>query len=174
MFSKKADVPCMVCNPADAKPGEYCEQHHEELHRLDHKFEVLFRMQRSFRGKDYEIYEVFLQGECDPCGRIIVAETDPENLVLTVMISEDLDLNASIKEYDALKTPKTFRDKLRERIERDIIHSWYGSASACIEVFSILDRQPEHWDVTVEESEIGEDEESTEPNPQDGGKHSIH
>jgi hypothetical protein len=174
MSRKNADVPCVVCNPAGAQPGDYCERHYEELHRLDHKFEVLFRLQRTFRGKDYEIYDVFLQGECDPSGRIIVAETDPENLVLTVMISEDLDLNAHVKEYDALKIEKTLRDKLRERIERDVIRSWYGNASACIEVFSILDRQPEHWDISAGEPDSGDEEEVTDPHPKDGGKHSIH
>jgi len=174
MSPKKADVPCVVCNPAGAQSGDYCERHYDELHRLDHRFEILFRLQRTFRGKDYEIYDLFLQGECDSSGRIIVAETDPENLVLTVMISEDLDLNARIKEYDALRIEKTVRDKLRERIERDIIHSWYGNASACIEVFSIVDRPPEHWDITAVEQDAGEEEEGTEPHPQDGGKHSIH
>ena len=174
MSAKKVDVPCVVCNPAGAQPGDYCEKHYDELHLLDHRFEILFRLQRMFRGRDYEIYDVFLQGECDPCGRVIVAEIDPENLSLTVMVSEDLDLNVRIKEYDVLKTEKTFRDKLKERIERDIIHSWYGNVSACIEVFSILDRRPEHWDIASMGSDTGEEEEAPEPNPQDGGKHLIH
>jgi hypothetical protein len=149
MSPKKPEVPCMVCNSAGAQPGDYCERHHEELHRLDHQYEILFRLQRSSRGKDHEIYNIFLQGDCDPCGRIMVAETDPESLMLTVLISGDLDLNARIKDYDALKTQRTYRDKLRERIEHDIIHSWYGNASACVDVFSILDRRPEHWDITI-------------------------
>jgi hypothetical protein len=174
MSPKKAEVPCVVCNSAGAQPGDYCERHLEEVHRLDHSFEHLFRLQRTFRGRDYEIYDVFLQGECGASGRIIVAETDPENLVLTVMVSEELDLNARIKEYDALKIEKTFRDKLRERIERDIIRSWYGNASACIEVFSILDRQPEHWDISAGEPDPGEEEEMGEPHPHDGNKHSVH
>jgi hypothetical protein len=171
---KKNATPCVICNATGAQPGDYCEKHQEELHRLDHQYETLFRLQRSSRGKDHEVYNVYLRGDCDPCGRIMVAETDPESLMLTVLISGNLDLNSSISDYEALKAPCTYADKLRERIENDIIRSWHGNPSACVDVFSILDRQPEHWDVVAQERSAEEDEEALEPHPPSGKKHSIH
>jgi hypothetical protein len=127
MKSKKAEVPCLVCNPAEAKPGQYCDLHREKLHRLDHQYETLFRIQRISRGKDHEAYNLFLQGDCDPCGRILVTETDPENLCITILISSDLDLDANIPEYSSLKIERNFGDQLRDRVRQEIIHSWYGA-----------------------------------------------
>lgn len=170
MKSKKAEVPCIVCNPAEAQPGQYCDLHREKLHRLDHQYETLFRLQRIARGKDHEAYNLFLQGDCDPCGRVLVTETDPENLGITILISSDLDLDAGIAEYSSLKMERNFGDQLRERIRQEIVHSWYGNARACVEIYRTSLDQPRHWDV---ESRIEPCEEGDE-SPADEVKHSIH
>ena len=175
MAAKKADAPCVVCNPDNADPGEYCEQHHEELHRLDHQYETLYRLQRVSRGRGHESYYLFLQGDCDPSGRILVNETDPDNLAITVLITSDLNLDSRISDYDALKIERTYGDHLRDRIRQDIIHSWYGNARACVEVFRLAAEPPLHWDVEPRgESNNEEDEEGSPPRPPLGGKHSVH
>ena len=172
MTKKNQGLPCVVCNPDDAEPGEYCDSHRDELHRLDHQFQSLFRLQRTSRGKDHESYNLYLRGECTPCGRILVTESDPEHLAITVLLSGDLNLNSTIAKYDNLKIPKTYGDQLRERIELEIIHSWYGNARACVDIFRTTAEQPEHWD--VEQRGEGAEEDSSEPDLPQGGKHSVH
>jgi hypothetical protein len=172
MAARKSDAPCVVCNPGDADPGEYCERHGEELHRLDHQYETLFRLQRVSRGRGHESYHVFLQGDCDPSGRVLVNETDPDNLAITVLLTSDLNLEARISGYEILKIERTYADQLRDRIQQDIIHSWYGNARACVEVFRITAEPPLHWDVESR-GESSEEEEGTRPHPS-GGKHSVH
>ena len=172
--AKKLESPCVVCNPDEAQPGEYCQQHSDQLHRLDHQYETLFRLQRTSRGKDHETYNLFLQGDCDPCGRILVSETDPENLFITILISRDLNLDTIIADYNALKVEKTFADQLRERIRQEIIHSWYGNARACVEIFRTTADQPQHWDIDPRVEHAMEEEEGDEPQPPRGGKHSVH
>ncbi len=173
MSTKKANEPCMICSPGDAEPGEYCAEHHEELHRLDHQFETLFRLQRVSRGRGHESYHVFLQGDCDPSGRIFVNETDPDNLSITVLVSRDLNLDARLSGYEALKIERTYGDHLRDRIRQDIVHSWYGNARACIEVFRITTDLPLHWDVESR-GETEEEEESPDSHKVQGSKHSVH
>ena len=170
-------LPCIVCNPEEAVTGDYCEAHRTELHRLDHQYETLFRLQRTSRGKDHETYDLFLQGDCDPCGRVMVTETDPENLALTVLIANDLTLDARIVDYDTLKIEKTYGDQLRDRIQHEIIHSWYGNARACVDIFFTTFSNPQHWDVAPREDqsdEGDEDEEGSPPHGPHGGKHSVH
>jgi hypothetical protein len=101
-MAKGAKSPCVVCNPSLAEPGEYCEKHREELHQLDHRYETIFRLQRVSRGRGHEAFELFLQGECDPCGRIVVTETDPENLAITILLTAELDLESRIQDYATL------------------------------------------------------------------------
>ncbi len=173
MTAKKAEVPCVVCNPIDAEPGEYCERHSEELHRLDHQYEVLFRLQRVSRGRGHECYHIFLQGDCEPSGRVLVNETDPDNLAVTVLVSADLNLDARISGYEALKMERTYADQLQDRIRQDVVHSWYGNARACIEVFRINANPPLHWDVEPR-GDSSEDEETPDPHPALGSKHSVH
>ncbi len=173
MTLKKAEVPCLACNPAGAEPGEYCERHSEELHRLDHRNEVLFRLQRVSRGRGHESYHIFLQGDCDPSGRVLVTETDPDNLAITVLISHDLNLDARISGYEALKIDRTYGDQLRDRIRQDVIYSWYGNARACVEVFRIGAEAPLHWDVESR-GENDDEEEGPNPHPTQGEKHSVH
>jgi hypothetical protein len=164
-----------VCNPDEARPGEYCHTHSEQLQRLDRHYETLFRVQRTSRGKDHETYNLFLRGDGDPCGRVLVTETDPENLFITVLISASINLAASIAGYDALKIERTFGDQLRDRIRQEIIYSWYGSARACIEVFQTTDDPPLHWDVDPTLDHLAaEEEENPEPQSPQGGKHSVH
>jgi hypothetical protein len=170
MARKKEPLPCVVCNPEDANPGEYCETHSEQLHRLDHQYENLFRLQRISRGKDHEAYEVFLPGSCDPCGRVIVHETDPELLAVTVLVSGDLNLETPIEEYVALGIPQTYGDQLRNRIE-DVVHSWYGNSRACIDIYRTPANQPLHWDIAPRSEQ--DDQEPGESRSQ-GGKHSVH
>ena len=172
MASKKAEVPCAVCNPIEAEPGEYCETHREELHRLDHEYESLFRLQRTCRGRGHETYEIFVQGECDPRGRVLVAETDPENLAVTVLLSDDLNLDSRLAGYDALGIERTFGDHLRTKIQQEIVFSWYGNARACVEVFRITKQPPQHWD--LEPRLEPTDDESLDPHPPTSTKHSIH
>lgn len=174
MAARKAEVPCVVCNPENAEPGEYCERHREELHRLDHQYETLFRLQRVSRGRGHESYHLFLQGDCDPSGRVLVNETDPDNLAITVLITGDLSLDARISGYDALKIERTYGDHLLDRIRQDIIHSWYGNARACVEVFRITAEPALHWDVEPRSEGDDEEEEGPNPHPSPGNKHSIH
>jgi hypothetical protein len=164
-----------VCSPGLAEPGEYCDRHREELHRLDHQYETLFRLQRVSRGRDHETHYVFLQGDCDPSGRVIVSETDPGNLSITVLVNSALALDALISGYEALKITRTYEDQLRDRIEQDIIYSWYGNARACIEVFRITPGAPLHWDVEARGSDAdAEEEEDPGPHPGQGNKHFVH
>jgi hypothetical protein len=177
MARKSADSPCVVCDPDEAQGGEYCEAHRNELHRLDHQYETLFRLQRTSRGKDHETYDVFMQGACDPCGRVLVTETDPENLVLTVLLANDVNLETRLTDYDSLRIEKTYGDQLRERIEAQIIHSWYGNARACVDVFHTTFGSPQHWDVAAREQnedDEEEDEAGSSPHGSQGGKHSVH
>ncbi len=172
MPKKNQGAPCIVCNPGEAEPGDYCDSHRDELHRLDHQFESLFRLQRTSRGKDHESYNLHLRGECNPCGRILVTETDPENLSITVLISGDLNLDARIADYNSLKIEKSYGDQLRDRIQQEIIHSWYGNTRACVDIFHTTAEQPEHWDVGPREETA--EEEGSEPDLPQGGKHSVH
>ncbi len=172
MSVRKGKDPCIVCNPEEAESGDLCGKHREELHRLDHQYEVLFRLVRTSRGRDHEAYNLFLQGACDPCGRILVTETDPENLSITALLSTDLDLDARIAEYAALGVSRTYGDQLRERIQSEIIHSWYGNARACVDIFRTAFDHAMHWDLAGRE-EYGEDETPEIP-PHEGGGHSIH
>jgi hypothetical protein len=168
-------VPCVVCNPDEAQPGEYCKLHGDQLRHLDSQYETLFRIKRTARGKDHETYNFFLQGDSHPCGRILVTETDPENLFVTVLISRDIDLEVGITEYEALKITRTFGDQLRERIRQDIIYSWYGNARACIELFQAALDKAQHWDIEPRlDHAMTVDEEIPEPRPPRGGKNSIH
>jgi hypothetical protein len=169
---RKERPPCLVCNPDDARPGDYCSKHSEELHRLDHQYEGLFRLQRTSRGKDHETYGLYLQGDCEPCARILVTETDPENLSLTVLLSPDLDLDARIADYGRLGIARTYADQIRERIEKEIIHSWYGNARACVDIFRTPLHNPLHWDVPPRE-DYSDEENPDLPSPDEGG-HSVH
>ncbi len=165
---------CIVCNSSGAEPGEYCEKHREELHRLDHRFETFLRLVRTARGKDHETYELFLREQCDPCGRVMVSETDPENLFITILLTSDFSLEEPISEYRTYKIDKSYGALLREKVEKEIIQGWYGNARACVDVFRILAEQPQHWDIDPR-AESGEDaEEGPEPHLPQGGKHSIH
>ena len=172
MAARKVNEPCVVCDPEGAEPGEYCGKHRDELHRLDHQYEALFRLARTSRGKDHETYNIFLQGECDPCGRIIVTETDPENLALTVLLSTNLDLDTRISDYARLGISRTYGDQLRERLQHEVIHSWYGNARACVDIFRTALDNPQHWDVAPRE-EFSEDDNPEAPPHEDGG-HSVH
>jgi hypothetical protein len=174
MTSKKTEVPCLVCNPVEAEPGEYCDRHREELHRLDHEYETLFRLQRISRGRGHESYNLFLQGDCDPSGRILVNETDPDNLAVTVLISADLSLDARLSGYEALKIDRTYADHLRDRIRQDIIHSWYGNARACVEVFRIPADAPLHWDVESRGEASEREEANPDPHAAPQKKHFVH
>ena len=171
--AKIEGLPCVVCNASGAEKGDYCEAHREELHRLDHQYQSLFRLQRTARGKDHESYNLFLHDNCQPCGRVLVTETDPENLAITVLIANDLNLDTVISEYDSLRLRRTYGDLLRDRIQQEIIHSWYGNARACVDLFTTNVDQPQHWDVAPRDEESGE-EEGYEPQAPEGGNSSIH
>lgn len=167
----KKTAACIVCDPDEAEAGQYCEKHRDELHRLDHQYETLFRLQRSSRGKDHESFNIFfMPGDCEPSGRIIVTETDPDNLLVTVVITSDLDLDSRIGDYDRLGIERTYGDQLRERIRIEVVHSWYGSARACVDVFRAASMQPVHWDVEPR----SEQDEEAGPHPPEPGKHSVH
>jgi hypothetical protein len=172
MSAKKVDVPCVVCNPAEAEPDEYCEAHREQLHRLDHQYETLFRFQRTCRGRGHEIYEIFLQGECDPRGRVLVAETDPDNLSITILLADDLDLDTRLTGYSSLGIEKSYGDYLREKLQQEVVYSWYGNARACVDIFRLSNHHPQHWDLEprLEQS----DDDGSDPRPPAGNKHSIH
>jgi hypothetical protein len=172
MPEKKTEVLCVVCNPTEAQPGDYCDLHRDELHRLDHQYETLFRLRRTSRGKDHETYSLFMQGDCESCGRVLVTETDPGNLAITVLISSDLNLDTPIADYNSLMIERTFGDELHDRIEQGIIHSWYGNARACVDVYRTTAEQPIHWDVAPREQ--GAEEETSEAEQPQGGRNSVH
>ena len=170
MKTKRSGAVCVVCNPDEAEPGQYCDAHREELHRLDHQYETLFRLQRSSRGKDHESFNIFfMPGDCEAAGRIIVTETDPDNLLITLVINSDLDLETRISGYESLGIERTYGDQLRERIRLEIVHSWYGSARACIDVFRTTSPEPQHWDIEPRSEQPEEG-----PHPPEPGKHSVH
>ena len=171
---KKSTPPCVVCNPENAQPGEYCQTHLDQLQHLDLQCESLFRFHRVSRGKGHESYNVFLQAEIDPCGKVLVTETDMENLLITVLISEGINLGATIPEYDFFKIVRTFGDQLQLRIRQEIVHSWYGNARACIEVFRIIREQPQHWDIESLAEDYAAEEEAPDPQFPQGNKNSVH
>jgi hypothetical protein len=171
MKTRKSGSLCFVCNPDTAEPGQYCETHSEELHRLDHQYETLFRLQRTSRGKDHEGFHLyFMPGDCEPAGRIIVTETDPDNLLVNVMLTSDLDLDSRIADYEKLGIERTYGDQLRERIKMEIVHSWYGTARACVDIFRTTNPQAQHLDIEPR----GEEGDDSGPHPPDQGKHSVH
>ena len=170
--TKNTESPCVICNPSGAEPGDYCDTHRDELHRLEHRSETLFRLQRTSRGKDHESYHLFFQAECEPCGRILVTETDPENLAVLVLVSGELNLDAAIEDYKPLGIAKTYGDALRQRIQSEIIHSWYGNARACVDVLRLTAEPPTHWDVDSR-GDQEEAEDSDSPPPPDGNP-SVH
>ena len=171
---KKSDPPCIVCNPDEAQPDEYCPMHLDQLRHLDLQCENLFRFQRISRGKGHESYNLYLQGDVDPCGKILAMETDLENLFVTILISEDINLDATIAEYDFFKVVRTFGEQLQIRIRQEIVHSWYGNARACIEVFRIIPGQSQHWDIESRADYAAAEEELPEPHYPQGDKNSIH
>jgi len=168
---KNSNAPCLVCNPVGAQTGEYCEKHKEDLHNLDHQFESLFRLRRTSRGKDHETFDILLQGECDACGRIFLTETDPDNLSLTMIVDHDVDLDTRIAEYEALGIRRTWGDHLREKIQQELVHSWYGNARACIDIFHSNIGNRLHWDIEPREEESEEEDFGTEPHPPSGSRH---
>jgi len=172
MPGNKGRVLCRVCNPEGAGSGDYCEEHREEIHRLDHQYDSIFRLQRTSRGKDHESYQVFFQNDCDPCGRILATETDPENLSVTVILTHEIDVEALLPDYASLSVQRTIGDKLRDLIKREIIHSWYGNARACVDIFRTPDETPIHWDVDPRDAQTDDDAGDVEPG--EGTKHSIH
>jgi hypothetical protein len=175
MTAKKSRQPCAVCNPADASPGEYCEEHREELHKLEHQYESLFRLRRTSRGKDHESYDILLQGECEPCGRLLVAESHPDNLAMTLILAQDIDLDTRLPEYDALGIPRTWGDNLKEKIQQELIYCWYGDARACVDVFHSNIENRQHWDFEPRDEDSEDGEMGPEPHaPGNGGKHSVH
>ena len=171
MKKKKGGGVCVVCNPEEAESGDYCDAHREELHRLDHQYETMFRFQRSSRGKEHESFNIyFMPGDCEPVGRIIVTETDPDNLVITILIKSDLQLETPISGYDKLGIERTYGDQLRERVRLEVVHSWYGNARACIDVFGTNSLEPRHWDIEPR----SEQPEEQGPHPAESSKHSVH
>jgi hypothetical protein len=172
---KKTVIPCMVCNPDNAEPGDYCPMHLDQLEHLDLQCENLFRFQRVSRGKGHECYNVFLQGDADPCGKVLATETDLENLFITVLISENINLETTIAEYNFFKIIRTFGDQLQIRIRQEIVHSWYGNARACIEVYRIIPEQPQHWDIESRaDYAAAAEEEISDPRFPQGNKNSVH
>jgi hypothetical protein len=175
MRGKKSESPCMICRPLEAQDGEYCEKHREELHDLEHRYEGQFRLKRAARGKDHETYDIFMAAECDPCGRVVIQETDPEQLSVTLLISQALKLDAVLPEYDTLGIHKTLGDLLRDRISLELIHSWYGNARACVDIFLTDFATQQHWDVEPRNPEPEDGPETpADPNSPGGGRHSVH
>ncbi|MBN2243787.1 MAG: hypothetical protein JW793_13965 [Acidobacteria bacterium] len=171
---KRPDPPCMVCNPDFAKPGDYCPLHLNQLEHLDLQCESLFRFQRISRGSGHESYNIFLQNDADPCGRVLVAETDLENLFITILISENVNLDTTIPEYEFFKIVRTFGEQLQIRIRQEIVYSWYGNARACIEVYRIIPEQPQHWDIESRADYAAAEDEIPDPHFPQGNKNSIH
>ncbi|MEJ2111638.1 MAG: hypothetical protein P8Z37_17360 [Acidobacteriota bacterium] len=170
----KSHSPCVVCNPDNARQGEYCQTHLEQLQHLDLQCESLFRFQRVSRGKGHECYNIFLQGDIDPCGKVLASETDLENLFITVLIADNINLEATIAEYDFFKIERTFGDQLQIRLRQEIVHSWYGNARACIEVYRIIPEQPQHWDIESRADYTATEEELPDSHFPQGNKDSIH
>jgi hypothetical protein len=174
MSIKNGDPSCAICNPAGAPAGEYCDKHREELHKLEHQYEAFVRLRRTSRGRDHEAYDILLQGECEPCGRILVSETVPDNLVMTVLLAHDINLETTLPEYEALGIRRTWGDYLRDKIQQEIIHCWYGNARACVDVFHSNIETRQHWDLESREEDSEEGEFGPDPHAPGGGKHSIH
>lgn len=172
--TKLSTPPCIVCNPDNAQPGEYCQTHFDQLQHLNLQCETLFRFQRVSRGKGHETYNIFMQGDIDPCGKVLATETDLENLLITILISDGINLEATIPEYDFFKIVRTFGDQLQLRIRQEIVYSWYGNARACIEVFRIIPEQPQHWDIESRAEDFAAEEEVPDPHFPQGNKNSIH
>jgi len=175
MSAKKIDPLCAVCNPGKASPGEYCDEHREALHKLEHHYESLVRLRRTVRGKDHETYEILLQGECEPCGRVLVSESVPDNLVMTLILDHDVNLESPLPEYQELGIQRTWGDYLRDKIEEEIVQCWYGNARACIDVFHSNIESRQHWDIEAhgDESEDGDYGPDPHGSP-GGGRHSVH
>jgi hypothetical protein len=175
MGLKNSKPPCLLCNPIGAQEGELCDQHRKELHDLEHRYEGQFRLKRTARGKDHETYDIFLQSQCEPCGRVFLQETDPDNLVVTLLVAEDLQLDTVLPEYDALGMRRTWGDLLRDKVGQELIYSWYGNARACVELFLTDFGKQEHWDVEPRDPVTDEDPEApADPHSHGGGKHSVH
>jgi hypothetical protein len=175
MASKNSKSSCSICNPVGGESGEYCERHQEELHQLEHRYEGLFRLQRGARGKDHEAYDIYLQSQCDPCGRVLLQETDPDNLAITVLLAEDVKLDTTLPEYETLGIRRTWGDLLRIKISQELVQSWYGNARACIDIFHANFGSHLHWDVDAPDSMMDEDEDAPpDPHSHGGGKHLIH
>lgn len=115
-----------------------------------------------------------MQGDIDPCGKVLATETDLENLLITILISDGINLEATIPEYDFFKIVRTFGDQLQLRIRQEIVYSWYGNARACIEVFRIIPEQPQHWDIESRAEDFAAEEEVPDPHFPQGNKNSIH
>jgi hypothetical protein len=173
MKPKTEKPPCRICNPDRAEDHVYCEKHQEELHQLEHRYDGFFRFQRAARGKDHEVHDLYLESQCDPCGRILLQETDPENLAVTVLLADDIHLDALLPEYDALGIRLTWGDLLRSRISLDLVQGWYGNAHACVDVFRIDFESRVHWDLDPADEDMEEDPGSYEPHSH-GEKGSVH
>jgi hypothetical protein len=175
MTAKSSKSSCMICNPTGAQEGDYCERHQEELHRLEHLYEGMFRLQRGARGKDHEAYDIYMQSQCNPCGRVLLQETDPDNLAITVLLAEDVNLDTGLPEYEALGIHRTWGDLLHIKISQELVQSWYGNARACVDLFHTNFGNQLHWDMEPPDSMMDEDENAPpEPHSHGGGKHSIH
>jgi hypothetical protein len=174
MSGKKRVSSCPVCNP-DSATGEYCDEHREELHKLEHLYESFMHLRRTSRGKDHEAFDVLMQGECEPFGRILVSETIPDNLSMTMILAHDLDLETPLPGYEKLGLRRTWGDYLRDKIQQEIVHCWYGNARACLDVFPCKLEDRQHWDLESREEESEEEEfEADLHGPTGGGRHSIH
>jgi hypothetical protein len=175
MTAKNSKSSCIICNRTGGQEGEYCERHQEELHRLEHKYESLFRLQRGARGKDHEAYDIYMQSQCDPCGRVLLQETDLDNLAITVLLAEEVNLDTGLPEYEALGIRQTWGDLLRAKISQELVQSWYGNARACIDLFHTNFGEQLHWDVEPRNPATDDDEDAPpEPHSHSGGKHSVH
>jgi hypothetical protein len=174
MTAKDSKSSCVICNPDGGQEGEYCEPHQEELHRLEHHYEGFFRLQRGARGKDHEAYDIYMQSQCEPCGRVLLQETDPDNLAITVLLVEEVKLDTGLPEYEALGIRRTWGDLLRIKISQELVQSWYGNARACIDLFHANLGNQLHWDVEPRNSTMDEDEDAPPEPHSHGGKHSVH
>ncbi len=91
---------------------------------------------------------------------------------VTVLISAELNLDSHIEDYKSLGIVRTYAEQLRTRLQEEIIHSWYGNARACVDIFRTTAEQPQHWDVAPRNQQNAEEE--SEPEIPQGGKHSVH